>query len=39
MPATEPPLPIRHLIVVLGDQLDRRSAAFDGFDPERDAVR
>ena len=29
---------MRHLIVVLGDQLDRRSAAFDGFDPACDAV-
>ncbi len=30
--------PIRHLVVVLGDQLDRHSAAFDGFDPAQDAV-
>ncbi len=29
---------MRHLVLVLGDQLDRRSAAFDGFDPEQDAV-
>jgi len=29
---------LRHLIVVLGDQLDRRSAAFDGFDAARDLV-
>lgn len=29
---------IRHLVVVLGDQLDRESAAFDGFDPAVDAV-
>lgn len=28
----------RHLIVVLGDQLDREAAAFDGFDPEQDRV-
>jgi deoxyribodipyrimidine photolyase-related protein len=28
----------RSLVVVLGDQLDIRSAAFDGFDPSRDAV-
>jgi deoxyribodipyrimidine photolyase-related protein len=28
----------RHLVIVLGDQLDRRSAAFDGFDPARDGV-
>ncbi len=29
---------VRHLVVVLGDQLDVGSAAFDGFDPARDAV-
>ena len=29
---------MRNLILVLGDQLDRNSAAFDGFDAERDAV-
>lgn len=29
---------LRHLIVVLGDQLDRRSAAFDGFDAQQDRV-
>ena len=29
---------VRHLVIVLGDQLDRRSAAFDGFDPKRDRV-
>jgi len=28
----------RHLVLVLGDQLDRRSAAFDGFDASLDAV-
>ncbi|MFM8497250.1 MAG: cryptochrome/photolyase family protein, partial [Planctomycetia bacterium] len=28
----------RHLVIVLGDQLDGRSAAFDGFDPAHDAV-
>ena len=28
----------RNLILVLGDQLDRRSAAFDGFDAARDRV-
>jgi deoxyribodipyrimidine photolyase-related protein len=28
----------RHLILVLGDQLDQKAAAFDGFDPQRDAV-
>jgi len=30
--------PVRHLIVILGDQLDRHSPAFDGFDSERDIV-
>jgi deoxyribodipyrimidine photolyase-related protein len=30
--------PCRHLIVVLGDQLDREAAAFDGFDPAQDRV-
>ncbi len=29
---------VRNLIVVLGDQLDRASAAFDGFDPAQDVV-
>lgn len=29
---------VRHLVVVLGDQLDPASAAFDGFDAGRDAV-
>ncbi len=29
---------MRNLIVVLGDQLNRDSAAFDGFDPEQDAI-
>lgn len=28
----------RHLVLVLGDQLDPRSSAFDGFDPASDAV-
>jgi len=34
------PLPtaVRRLHLVLGDQLDRDSAVFDGFDPERDAL-
>ena len=30
--------PLRHLIVVLGDQLDAESAVFDGFDIEQDAI-
>jgi deoxyribodipyrimidine photolyase-related protein len=29
---------MRNLVLVLGDQLDRNSAAFDGFDPAVDAV-
>ena len=29
---------LRHLVVVLGDQLDGESAAFDGFDRDRDAI-
>ena len=29
---------LRNLVVVLGDQLDRRSAAFDGFTKDADAV-
>ena len=28
----------RHLVIVLGDQLDTNSASFDGFDAEQDAV-
>lgn len=31
-------LPTRQLVVVLGDQLDRASPAFAGFDPRQDAV-
>jgi len=30
--------PIRHLVIVLGDQLDHDSTALDGFDPARDRV-
>ena len=32
------PSPIRHLIVVLGDQLNPDSTAFTGFDPKQDRV-
>lgn len=32
------PKPLRHLILVLGDQLDNRSPAFEGFDRDCDAV-
>jgi deoxyribodipyrimidine photolyase-related protein len=35
-PSSFPPL--RNLILVLGDQLDPESSAFDGFDPKLDAV-
>ena len=30
--------PRRHLVLILGDQLDASSTAFDGFDPQRDNV-
>ncbi|CDS53924.1 deoxyribodipyrimidine photolyase-related protein [Polaromonas sp. CG9_12] len=33
-----PPGRLRHLVIVLGDQLDEQSSAFDGFDAERDCV-
>ncbi len=29
---------VRNLVIVLGDQLDERSAAFDDFDPRSDAI-
>jgi len=32
------PKQVRNLVLVLGDQLDRRSSAFDGFDARHDAV-
>jgi deoxyribodipyrimidine photolyase-related protein len=38
LPTQRPSPPVRRLVFVLGDQLDRRSAAFDGFDPACDAV-
>jgi len=38
MPRTLSSASVRHLVVVLGDQLDRCSAAFDDFDSRRDAV-
>lgn len=37
-PALRVDKPVRRLIVVLGDQLDHASAAFDDFDDSRDAV-
>jgi deoxyribodipyrimidine photolyase-related protein len=33
-----PAAPIHHLVILLGDQLDHGSTAFDGFDPARDRV-
>lgn len=33
-----PITPVRHLVIVLGDQLDHDSSAFDGFDPAQDVV-
>jgi len=29
---------MRHLLLILGDQLDRNSALFDGYDPEKDQL-
>ena len=29
---------VRHLVLILGDQLDESSTAFDGFDPKQDVV-
>lgn len=37
-PARPLPQPLRHLVLVLGDQLDAASSAFDGFDAAHDAV-
>ena len=34
----EPAAPLRHLVLVLGDQLDADSSALDGFDPAQDAL-
>ena len=31
-------IPCRHLVLILGDQLDESSSAFDGFDPVQDVV-
>ncbi len=43
--SSRPPLPdrpaaphVRRLVIVLGDQLDGESSAFDGFDPQQDRV-
>lgn len=35
---TAGPTTVRNMVVVLGDQLNRDSSAFDGFDPSRDVV-
>lgn len=34
----KPAAPLRHLVVVLGDQLDRQASAFDAFDATQDRV-
>nr|WP_315848483.1 cryptochrome/photolyase family protein [uncultured Rhodoferax sp.] len=38
MPATPMPAQVRHLVIVLGDQLDAESSALEGFDPAQDVV-
>jgi deoxyribodipyrimidine photolyase-related protein len=38
MPMVQARLPLRHVVVVFGDQLDERSAALAGFDPAVDAI-
>ncbi|QDU87584.1 Deoxyribodipyrimidine photo-lyase-related protein [Pirellulimonas nuda] len=38
MPTRKTEPPVRQLVLVLGDQLDVDSAAFDGFDAQQDAV-
>jgi deoxyribodipyrimidine photolyase-related protein len=38
MPNVKPPHTFRHLVLVLGDQLNRDASAFDGFDSRQDAV-
>ena len=38
LPGRAPSPPVRRLVFALGDQLDRRSAAFDDFDPAQDAL-
>ena len=30
--------PLRHLVLILGDQLDPSAAVFDDFDPAQDAI-
>jgi deoxyribodipyrimidine photolyase-related protein len=36
--ANPTPQPLRHLVIVLGDQLDRHASAWDGFDTTQDAA-
>ena len=36
--SSTPSAPLRHLVLVLGDQLDEQASAFDGFDAARDAI-
>ncbi len=38
MPKQSTRRPVRHLIVILGDQLDQHSAAFEGIDPKQDII-
>jgi deoxyribodipyrimidine photolyase-related protein len=38
MPRASKQTAVRHLVVILGDQLDPASSALDGFDPARDAL-
>ena len=39
LPAAAPlPAKVRHLVIVLGDQLDEKSSALDGFDATQDVV-
>ena len=37
-PDSTPPKPLRHLVIVLGDQLDEQSSALANFDPAQDIV-
>lgn len=38
MPSASASSRVRHLVVVLGDQLDRNAAVFDDFDPAQDRI-
>ena len=38
MQPTPMPATVRHLVIVLGDQLDEQSSALQGFDPQQDVV-